>query len=174
MDELRRASITYYNTSTSKEKKLARKVFKAMDTDGDGRVGVAEFSNFLSKHGLKRFNQLNFFTQLDKDNNGYLDFDEVLLFYYIVRTRPGCDMCGTLIMGMYYSCVKCFSKAADSCDLCPSCHSLGTFKHRHAEFLDNYALLRKQRPSTSTSEAFGLGMDLGGLLTDIQNGCNQM
>ncbi|XP_058099928.1 uncharacterized protein LOC131244315 [Magnolia sinica] len=164
MDDLRLASIACYNAGSRKEQKLAKKVFEAMDADGNGKVSVAEFSNFASKLGLKGFDK-NFFNQIDKDKNGFLDFEEALLFYYIITTRPFCDMCGQLIMDMYYSCIKCFRPtSSNSCDLCPSCYSCGTFKHDHEEFIDNFALLRKQKPSSNSREIFALGVELAKLV----------
>eukprot|EP00262_Sarcandra_glabra_P001545 TRINITY_DN11687_c0_g1_i1.p1 TRINITY_DN11687_c0_g1~~TRINITY_DN11687_c0_g1_i1.p1 ORF type:complete len:191 (+),score=8.20 TRINITY_DN11687_c0_g1_i1:26-574(+) len=161
MEELRQAAFTYYSVSSKKDKEMAQKIFKKMDKDGNGQVSVVEFSKFVEKAGKGKYTEA-IFAELDRDQNGYLDFDDAIVFYYIITARAICNKCGLIIKGIYYSCVKCMSrhvKSSQTCDLCPSCYGAGDFKHKHTAFLDNFALLRKK--SQSDSLATVLGSELG-------------
>ena len=57
-----------------------------MDANRDDRVSLAEFASFLQQKGYGEIEH-NMFRQLDANGDGELDFDEVLTFYYIVKTR---------------------------------------------------------------------------------------
>ncbi|KAL3726835.1 hypothetical protein ACJRO7_031695 [Eucalyptus globulus] len=55
-----------------------------MDADRSGSISIAEFMTFLTFAGFQSENLGWLFEELDKDNNGTLDFEEVLTFFYIL------------------------------------------------------------------------------------------
>ncbi|KAL6191944.1 hypothetical protein ACLB2K_038333 [Fragaria x ananassa] len=93
-----------------------------MDTNGDKRISYSEFSDFLEQTGYKWIlNDPNFFKKLDRNRDGGLDFEEVLTFYYIIKTS--CVMCrgcsSVYLCGLYFTCVACFDGADHKTyDLC--------------------------------------------------------
>ncbi|KAL5542370.1 hypothetical protein UlMin_010080 [Ulmus minor] len=155
MEELRSASMAYYKNSSKKLKKKAKKFFRSMDANRDDRVSLAEFASFLQQKGYGEIEH-NMFRQLDANGDGELDFDEVLTFYYIVKTRGlWCDVCHSRLTGLHFSCVTCFENGRNSFDLCSSCYGNGRFNHPHNIFLDSHVLLRskKGRPGADVNMA---------------------
>ncbi|XP_031251284.1 uncharacterized protein LOC116109190 [Pistacia vera] len=152
MEELREASIAYYNNGSKDLQLLAWNFFKSMDTDGDGRVSLIEFVQFLQQRGYQWIHP-SFFTELDRNRDGSLDFWEVLTLYYMVKTRTVCcSECRACLKGLYFTCVICFDRPGDAFDLCSTCYCRRTFRHRHTQFLDSYVLLRSRRgPSMGTT-----------------------
>ncbi|KAF3457812.1 hypothetical protein FNV43_RR02472 [Rhamnella rubrinervis] len=118
-----------------------------MDTDGDGRVNDWEFTQFLQQNGYNQINPINKFTELDADCDGYLDFMEVLNFYYNFKTqRPWCDGCQENLYGQYFSCGECLGNDNNSTfDLCSPCYTERRFSHHHNQFVDSFVLLRTKR-----------------------------
>ncbi|KAG8369774.1 hypothetical protein BUALT_Bualt14G0048600 [Buddleja alternifolia] len=106
----------------------------------------------MTDHGYTRLSNPHFFRDLDRDRNGSLDFSEVLTLYYIVKSgRPLCNCCGILILGTFYSCVKCFdSPSTRAYSLCINCYRSNRSNHNHnghQQFLDTYTLLETKRSS---------------------------
>ncbi|KAF8388292.1 hypothetical protein HHK36_026958 [Tetracentron sinense] len=152
MDEMREAALAYYEAGSEQLKQLAWKFFRLMDIDGDGRISILEFVGFLKQRGYGVNNNNNFFKELDRDRNGYLDFNEVLVFYYIVRAkRRSCNGCKALLKGLYFTCITCFDSCHESYDLCYSCYGHGRNPHHHSLFSDNYALLISKKGSSSAA-----------------------
>lgn len=158
MEELREMAKAHFGeNSAPKAQAGAKEFFNSMDSDGDGKVELPEFSSFMSRKGYKRTGTPDFFKKLDGDGNGTLDFWEVATLYYILKIgRPFCDSCGDFIPATFLSCVKCF-KAGNSFDLCLRCYqSAAHCNHTHggrpAKFLDNYALLQMKQGSSLDRE----------------------
>ncbi|KAF8388293.1 hypothetical protein HHK36_026959 [Tetracentron sinense] len=159
MNEIREAALAHYYAGSEEVKQLAGSFFRFMDIDGDGRISVWEFVEFLKQRGY-RVNYNNFFIELDNDRNGYLDFYEVLVLYYIVKTKRGsCRQCNALLRGQYVTCVTCFDSCNESYDLCSTCsYNSGRSNHNHYSFLDNYAMLMTKKGSSSAAASANPGI----------------
>ncbi|OMO95248.1 Calcium-binding EF-hand, partial [Corchorus capsularis] len=163
MEEVRETAMTYYAKLPQSHKDEATNFFESLDSDGDGKINVEEFMAWVKKRGFKSITRSErLFKELDKDENGTLDFNEVVTLFYLNKSGRFvfCDGngCGAFLKGNYFTCVKCFkagtSAAGGSCDLCCSCYRDNNFNHRddHTTFVDNYALLlsiwRQDKPSS--------------------------
>ncbi|KAK4425389.1 hypothetical protein Salat_1732900 [Sesamum alatum] len=103
-----------------------------MDTDGDGKVDLSEFLTFMRREGYSHMRSPYFFSELDHDGNGALDFSEVMTLYYIIKSgRPFCDCCGNFIPGIFFSCVECFKNPQSSFNLCHDCYCSTKCNHNH-------------------------------------------
>ncbi|OMO95416.1 Calcium-binding EF-hand [Corchorus olitorius] len=158
MEEVRETVKAYYARLPESQKDEATKFFNSLDKDGDGKITVEEFMAWVKQRGFKSLNRYeSIFKELDKDENGTLDFDEVLMLFYLYKSGRFvfCDGCGSFIKGTYFTCLKCFNAGmpAEGCDLCCSCYGANNFNHRddHATFVDSYALIisiwRQNKPS---------------------------
>ncbi|KAH7856654.1 hypothetical protein Vadar_003962 [Vaccinium darrowii] len=121
--------------------------YRSIDINGDGRVSNQEFLKFLAENGYNRYVPANLFKLLDKNNDGTLDFEECLTFFYMIKGQRlvKCDGCGSYLWGLYFLYDECYHiTPAKTFDLCCSCYRNRKFNHVHsaASFLDNYALLR--------------------------------
>ncbi|VVA37026.1 PREDICTED: Calcium-binding EF-hand [Prunus dulcis] len=128
-----------------------------MDTDGDGRISYAEFNDFVQQSGYYWIlhSDPNLFAKLDRNRDGGLDLQEVLTFYYIIKTRYiTCQGCRAHLCGLYFTCVECFDGGAanyhnhhqyPTYDLCAACYGNANYIHQHSYFLDNHVLLRSKR-----------------------------
>ncbi|KAI8566556.1 hypothetical protein RHMOL_Rhmol02G0049900 [Rhododendron molle] len=144
MEEMRGAAMAYYaNMSIDQQQKLLS-FYKSLDTNGDGKVSIPEYLDFLVKKGYTRHMPSNLFKLLDENNDGTLDFEECVTFFYMINVRRLviCDGCGSYLWGLYFLCVKCYSARKRTYDLCCSCYRNKNFIHAHSNFLDNCALLR--------------------------------
>ncbi|KAJ6422685.1 hypothetical protein OIU84_027618 [Salix udensis] len=120
MEEIRRAAGAFYEHLPAKDKKLARKKFKAMDKSGDGQISLREYEKYLKKIKATDFTHQSLFRALDKDDNGSLDFDEAFLLFYIMEIS--------------------------TYEICCDCYGGKKFTHHgDATFCDNYTLLRQSR-----------------------------
>ncbi|GMP77623.1 hypothetical protein CsSME_00033837 [Camellia sinensis var. sinensis] len=145
MEEIRETAQFYYKAMPKNVRKLAKKLLKKMDDNGDGNVSLTEFTGFMGE-GYEAMNNPAFFEEINKNKNGELDFDDVKILYYILQSgRPLCGCCRKSIVEMYFTCVKCFSCDTKSFYLHPTCFCRGKYVHKHYDFLDNYALLESIR-----------------------------
>ncbi|KAK4421638.1 hypothetical protein Salat_2114400 [Sesamum alatum] len=153
MERLRAIADAHYRASPPAVKALAYDFFKALDADGDGKVSLVEFLEFMKLEGYTRLSSPHFFRDLDRDRNGTLDFWEVLTLYYIIKSgRPLCDCCGILIPGTFFSCVECFDGPGGSYSLCIYCYRSNRSSHNHGgrqQFLDTYTLLETKKRFSS-------------------------
>ncbi|GMP24115.1 hypothetical protein CsSME_00001505 [Camellia sinensis var. sinensis] len=142
MEEIRETAQVYYKAMPKKARKLAKEFFKKMDDNEDGKASLTEFAGLMGEEGYEAMNNPTFFEEINKNKNGELDFDNVKTLYYIIQSgRPMCGCCRKLIVGMYFTCVKCFSCDPKSFCLHPTCFGRGKYVHKHSDFLDIYALL---------------------------------
>lgn len=144
--KLRLFAEAYYKNSPREVQQHANKFFQDMDTNRDGYVTLAEFTEFLHQNGYNWVNP-QMFAQLDANGDGRLDLWEVLTFYYILKTRcVWCDGCRAPLHELYFTCVKCFDAGNNTYDLCAECYCRrGTSGHQHTQLVDSYVLLRSKR-----------------------------
>ncbi|KAF7150274.1 hypothetical protein RHSIM_Rhsim02G0044800 [Rhododendron simsii] len=136
----------YYNKSSVDIKRAAYEFFLSLDINNDGKVCLHGFLGFMRDKGQVKMGSSQFFKELDKDNNGTLEFMEVMALYYIIKSgRPFCGGCDEFIPGMYFTCSICFNNGNDLFCVCPNCFQGEHYRHEHAQFLDNYALLETKR-----------------------------
>ncbi|KAK6914168.1 EF-hand domain [Dillenia turbinata] len=146
MESLRKIATTYYNKGSEHVKQLVKEFFNSMDINGDGQISLHEFLSFMKEEGYSQMSNPFFFKVLDKDGNNILDFDEVLMLYYVMRSgRRFCEGCGCFLDGMYLTCVSCFETDAHSFCICFDCYCDNKYIHKHSNFLDNFALLEMKR-----------------------------
>ncbi|KAE9453014.1 hypothetical protein C3L33_15110, partial [Rhododendron williamsianum] len=148
MEEMRAAAMAYYaNMSEDQQKKLL-KFYKSLDTNGDGKVSIHEYLDFLVRKGLTQHVPPDLFKLLDKDNGGTLDFEESVTFFYMFANNRLviCDGCRSYLWGLHFLCVECYkANKKETYDLCCSCYRNKNFTHEHSSFKDNYALLRAEQ-----------------------------
>ncbi|XP_056161492.1 uncharacterized protein LOC115688423 [Syzygium oleosum] len=148
MEELQHTAKAYYDAAAENAKQVARDFVAEMDHDRDGVVCLPEFLRFAKVKGYVRMSNPHFFRQLNTSCTGKLSFDEAITFFYIVTSaRPLCDGCGHLVLGIFFTCVKCFDDADESgtFNLCTGCFSRSKYVHSHEHFLDNVVLLHAKR-----------------------------
>ncbi|KAF9661130.1 hypothetical protein SADUNF_Sadunf19G0035800 [Salix dunnii] len=147
---LRRAAGAFYEQLPEKEKKAARKAFKAMDKNRDGQISLREYMKYLKKKKVTDLTHQSIFRALDKDDNGSLDFEEAFLLFYIMQSGRGvfCKSCTTFMPGAYFSCSECFFRvdSESTYEICCDCYGGKRYTHHGgATFCDNYTLLRQSR-----------------------------
>ncbi|KAK4266232.1 hypothetical protein QN277_027182 [Acacia crassicarpa] len=148
MEDIRRAAIAAYATFTEEEKREMESEFRSMDKDGDGKISLHEFMAHSDQHTQ------SFFSLLDQNHDGVLQFDEVKTLSYITSSgRPFCAACKEFIPALFFTCTKCrfaSTTVANTFNLCIPCYQGRSFEHEHTDFADNYTLLLKlqaRRPS---------------------------
>ncbi|XP_048235015.1 uncharacterized protein LOC125371088 [Ricinus communis] len=155
MEEISETAIACYANLSSREKRLAKKFFQAMDTDGDGKISFEEYEQYIkTRKGFKTITSPDFFKKLDKDGNGTLSFDEFITLHYVCSSERVyfCDECKVFLAGVYFTCVQCFNGSGNTYDLCCSCyHDKDINHHKDAVFLDNYTLLQALREQNKAS-----------------------
>ncbi|XP_010274594.1 PREDICTED: uncharacterized protein LOC104609873 [Nelumbo nucifera] len=152
MEEIRQAALCYYRDSEPEIKMKAAEQFMSMDGDGDGKVSITEFTEYLKSAGCNVDKNLsrNLFEELDRDKNGVLDFEEAIVFFYISTKRMIiCGGCGSFIRDVYFTCIQCFrNKSQDAYNLCCDCYASGQGRSdEHKVFLDNFTALKFIRQS---------------------------
>ncbi|KAL9381917.1 hypothetical protein Peur_024952 [Populus x canadensis] len=149
MEEIRRAAVAYYEHLSENNKKLARKTFKSMDKNGDGKISLLEYVDYLKKNKATDFIHPGIFTAVDKDGNGSLDFEEAIVLFYIMQSGRAisCQSCEKFLAGAYFSCSQCFfNDSVSTYEICCECYGRKNFTHHDgAIFCDNYTLLLQSR-----------------------------
>ncbi|KAH8480925.1 hypothetical protein Peur_062283 [Populus x canadensis] len=149
MEEIRRAAVACYEHLPGKNKKLVRTTFKSMDKNGDGKISLLEYVDYLKKKKATDFIHPSIFTAVDKDGNGSLDFEEAIVLFYIMNSGRAiiCRSCKTFLAGAYFSCSQCFfNDSVSPYEICCACYGGNNFTHHgDAIFCDNYTLLRLSR-----------------------------
>lgn len=153
MEEIREVALAYYANCTPELRGKTWEFFQSMDTNGDHRISPREFNEFLRQTGYNTIiTDPEFFAKLDRNGDRGLDFEEVLTFYYIIKTGYiWCRCCNMYLSGHYFTCFDCFEGFNHSTfDLCDACHGSQRFTHHHTHFLENHVLLYYKRgPDTN-------------------------
>ncbi|KAH8480922.1 hypothetical protein H0E87_030982 [Populus deltoides] len=150
MEDIRRAAEAYYENLSDEKKRNARFSFNEIDIDGDGRINLHEYVEYLKKDNNTVLTHPSLFTALDKDGDGSLDFEETIVLYYIMQSGRAlfCKCCDTFLADVYFSCFQCFclDESPSTYDLCCACYGGKRFTHHDdAVFWDNYTLLSQSR-----------------------------
>jgi len=150
MEGIRQAAVAYYEHLPEEKMKSAEDTFRAMDKNGDGKISLREYVDYLTNSNNAVFTHPNIFRALDKDNNGSLDFGEAIVLYYILFSGRAllCKCCDTFLADVYFSCFQCFclDESPSTYDLCCACYRGKRFTHHDdAIFWDNYTLLSQSR-----------------------------
>ncbi|KAF9612768.1 hypothetical protein IFM89_003778 [Coptis chinensis] len=161
MEEIRKVALVYYANSSDETKETVKKIFKSMDANGSGKISINEFEENVKKRWSRFKPEL--FTELDQDGDGLLDFEEIIVFYYMAN---------------------CYVQRSNnqSFDLCLNCYETKQFTHSHQIFLDNYAMLTflwsylKKKDSgdkamESVLEGIGLANETIELASDVDVDC---
>ncbi|KAI8566567.1 hypothetical protein RHMOL_Rhmol02G0050400 [Rhododendron molle] len=152
MEEMRESAMAYYANMSKKKQKKFQKFYKSIDKNGDGRVNIHEYLDFLKKNDHSLQHKTNLFKLLNKNNDGTLDFDDSVTFFYMLTSNriAICKGCESYLLGLHFLCVECHKvNKKKSYDLCSSCYRNKKFTHAHSSFLDNYALLRTEKTMRS-------------------------
>lgn len=120
---------------------------------------MIEAQDFLIREGYNNQYINSFlFTELDRDRNMVLDFNEFLTLYYVIKTKNGfCCQCFRCLKGLYFTCVTCFDcPVSRTFDLCADCYGIGkrTVYHQHRNFVDSALLLRARRSVTTGGHGY--------------------
>ena len=150
MEEIRRAGQAHYDNMSSLEKEMVKQMFASHAANGEGRISRQDvFIQFANS--MPTSNIASFFSMIDKDNNGFLDFSEFVTLHYVTHSRPPCNCCKKIVNGLYFCCERCWEMHVRSrvefqpYELCSECYYGKRFIHEHHEFLDNFMLLRSVR-----------------------------
>lgn len=163
MEEISETAKAYYANLSEKQKRLATKLFKDLDTDGDGKINFDEYMQNIKQKGFKTMASSDFFKKLDKDGNGSLDFDEFITVHYICTSERVffCDECRVYLAGVYFTCVQCFDGPGNTYDLCCNCYrDKNVNHHKDALFLDNYTLLQARRNQRNKGQVIEIIKDI--------------
>ncbi|KAI9078788.1 hypothetical protein K1719_039246 [Acacia pycnantha] len=148
MEEVAMAANALYESLSAAEKVKIQTLFKSIDKDGDGRISISEFTSYMEGAGSSDYMR-SLFKLLDQSGDGFLQCDELFTLAYIQASgRPGCDACGVLILGLYFTCTDCRltnHSEGHTFNLCVPCYRAKRFQHHHSEFDDNYTLLLKMQ-----------------------------
>ncbi|XP_065862955.1 uncharacterized protein [Euphorbia lathyris] len=156
MEEITNIAKAYYANFSDKQKQSVTDLFKRIDTDGDGKISLEEYEQFV-KNKFKSISSAQFFKKLDKDENGTLDFEEFITLQYLYTTERvySCDGCKVFLDGTYFTCVKCFNNVSgNTYDLCCDCYG-SRIHHQHSVFLDNYTMLQTRKNKKNKSKSGG-------------------
>lgn len=137
-DGVRRTARALYDRARLKEKMEAAQMFENLDTNSDGKISLREFINGV----VSDLSNVKVFKQLDSDDDGALDFDDVLVLFYCTNNTIKilrCDGCRDLLLGPSFSCFECLSDGGFA--LCSDCYGSGIFPHRHPLLHDRALLI---------------------------------
>ncbi|KAG5560457.1 hypothetical protein RHGRI_003692 [Rhododendron griersonianum] len=103
--------MAYYTNMSHDQQLMVLGFYESIDTNGDGKVSVQEYLDFLKQKGYNRYVPPNLFKLLDKNNDGTLDFEECVTFFYMVAGHRLviCDGCRSYLWGLHFLCVECHS-----------------------------------------------------------------
>ncbi|KAH7415411.1 hypothetical protein KP509_14G042100 [Ceratopteris richardii] len=127
------AAALYYERLPYAVQQEHRDLFKGLDKNGDGRISKAE----LLQAGYPK---KSFFSFLDTDGDGLLDFEECKSLFFLMKNKAGvCDGCGKPLLESYYGCVECH--AFDLCTTCYGARNKLQPGHPHPNFVQRKPMI---------------------------------
>ncbi|XP_042993070.1 uncharacterized protein LOC122319185 [Carya illinoinensis] len=155
MKEIREVAKAYYENSTEQQKKEAQDAFQKMKSENNNTISLTDFLDIFLPDSFPKSVACSLFEdQLDVNRDGILDFNEFITLFYLHQSKRllYCHGCEKFLTGLYFTCVKCFDSTSNSYDICSLCYQNKNLQHHtDAVFLDNYALLRRKKPSSETA-----------------------
>ncbi|KAB5534790.1 hypothetical protein DKX38_017876 [Salix brachista] len=150
MEEIHRTAEAYYENLSVEKKRKAKRFFDELDKDGDERINLDEYMEFLKNDKNTVLTDPRFFNNLDMNSDGSLDYNEAIVLFYIMQSGRAlfCKSCDTFLAGAYFSCSQCFFKdSISSYEICCDCYAGKKFTDHHSDaiFFDNYTLLLQSR-----------------------------
>ncbi|XP_048430559.1 uncharacterized protein LOC103933660 [Pyrus x bretschneideri] len=160
MEDLRQIALAYFKDASKQIQRLVDEFFSEMDVDGNDRVSLQEFTEYMERYeDCKHLCNSLFFDELKKEGHEELDFvDMMTLFYIVYSGKPFCNgQCKKFIKGVYFACVKCFddyaTDAINTFNVCTACYSEGKYVHGHDKLLDSFLLLQSKRMTVLNQRA---------------------
>ncbi|MCO5602491.1 hypothetical protein L7F22_056623 [Adiantum nelumboides] len=126
---LRKMAHAHYIKQSRERKAEVRKSFNGMDESEDGKISLEEFMESTDE-GIRSCSAgvvAKIFSYVDEDKSGFLEFDEFLVFTFIMDAGfQICDACLCPVIIAGYTCKTCWSQrghdsAHDTYDLCTTC-----------------------------------------------------
>lgn len=112
IEKVPKAASAHYVGVTEAWKQTAQRFFEAMDKDKSGNVSIDEFMALLRHAGFKSDNHYWLFAELDQDDNGTLNFKELVTCFYILsrdeyknlsNSQPSIDVPRWKVIVMVYT-----------------------------------------------------------------------
>ena len=160
MEDLRQTALAYFKDASKELQLLVDEYFSEMDADGNDRVSLQEFTEYMERYeDCKHLCNSLFFDELKKEGHEELDFMDVITLFYIVYSgKPFCNgQCKKFIKGVYFTCVECFddysTDATNTFNVCPACYADGKYVHGHDKLLDSFLLLQSKRMTALNQRA---------------------
>ncbi|MCO5591070.1 hypothetical protein L7F22_045047 [Adiantum nelumboides] len=136
---LRKTAHLHYSKQSSERRAEVRQGFFQLDESQDGKISLAEFlqsTNPIIRNGSGAMIS-KIFNYVDEDKSGFLEFDEYLVFTFIMEAGfQVCDACLGPVIIAGYTCKTCWEEchsgvgpATDSFDLCACCFASDAFSH---------------------------------------------
>lgn len=81
---VRADAYVYYDGLTDDKKRAVEGFFQELDADESGDISIGEFKCFLRRAGFQSEDLTWLFEELDENNDGALDFQALLTFFYML------------------------------------------------------------------------------------------
>lgn len=81
---VRADAYVYYDGLTDDKKRAVEGFFQELDADESGDISIGEFKYFLRRAGFQSEDLTWLFEELDENNDGALDFQALLTFFYML------------------------------------------------------------------------------------------
>ncbi|XP_068331528.1 uncharacterized protein [Pyrus communis] len=153
MEDLRQIAFAYFKDASKQIQQLVDEFFSEMDVDGNDRVSLQEFTEYMERdEDCKHLCNSLFFDELKKEGHEELDFMDVMTL------QPFCNgQCKKIIKGVYFACVKCFddyaTDAINTFNVCTACYVDAKYVHGHDKLLDSFLLLQSKKMTTLNQRA---------------------
>ncbi|KAH7415401.1 hypothetical protein KP509_14G041200 [Ceratopteris richardii] len=127
------AAALYYERLPYAVQQEHRDLFKGLDKNGDGRISKAEPLQ-------AGYPKKSFFSFLDTDGDGLLDFEECKSLFFLMKNKAGvCEGCGMPLLESYYGCLECH--AFDLCTTCYGARNKLEPGHPHSNFVQRKPMI---------------------------------
>ncbi|KAL3735745.1 hypothetical protein ACJRO7_024813 [Eucalyptus globulus] len=174
MEDIRLATSIFFEQN-SQLKNIAQTEFSNLTRTKQGLVTMKAFDEHLRQRQPECLSS-NLAAELDANNDGYLTFEDFLVYRYLFQTRPVCRHCKAIVKLVFYTCLECFAGKLKerTYDLCPMCYLGNKFSHPHKQFTNNYAVVNNIRKPPKdvpmvgkVAMAVGVGVSANALGTEV-------